>query len=1116
MNFLIPIYQRKIQGSVMWVALGGIEESCEGRSPGKVRDRLTRALKREISELSAREAARLCAYRSMTLRRVALELTLKGAQRRQVSGKFPIIVEPRWANEEQQVLVCYHPLRPNEWFPCPHRDELKERATWYFREVWKQLSDVELDALKSDGRDVLKLISFDAQPKPLEHKLDEQGGGVWSDLEADRKKKQGELVPLTVLPKVGVDLTPRAIEGSLVTGRPRSPYRAQLRRLLAGDERRTAVLVGPPGCGKSTLIHQLVADLVEQDDYLSHLNLDRVHHVWRIAGKRLIAGMSHVGDWERRCGELLQELQGRKILLYVEDIAAFSRIGQSRDSQRSLADYFRGPIARGDVVMLAECTAEAWTQLQEQAPSFASLFVRLGVQATARDETYQLMFHEARALELKYGAAFAVTAYRTIVELTDSLYPGAAFPGKALGVLRALAKAGQEVGDEQVLAHLAARTGLPNDVLNPQGSVDPRSVRARFARRVMGQPEAVQAATDLSLRIREGLTDPSRPYSVMLFTGPTGTGKTELAKAIAEHQYGSLRRLVRLDMSEVSGPDGPSRLIGHRFNADGLLTLAVQEQPFCVVLLDEIEKAHPSVLNLLLQLFDEGRLTDAAGRVADFRRAIIIMTSNLGARQRAPVGFEQAGKGQAHDMARAVRAFFPPELFNRIDQVVPFASLDEDAARQVADKELAHLVARRGLLARNVYVATSKSLLDQVVLKGFDPEHGARTVKRYLEEQVATLLTRTSTEQRPAQMRALTVYACSGTFRVHEESLRECEPAPLRLSALSDEALDRDRLKALYGEWLDRFHSHVEQGGLTRLEQVLSAAFASSDAAGDLEVLEGLRAEVQSRSEAQSRASQDADLWDEYGDWDGKGALPAQMQVSARAAGAQGLDPDSASPPHLRAEIAHLARLCRALRSVGTARHAARIEVRHVGPVRASSDVGPIVRAYLGIDGVELGACASVLAGGRMVQSHGKLPWQDGERATHVVLDVVAVGIGDRLRLERGTHAYHTLAEGARLAVVSIGSESAPEPLQVLKAHLEARGQFERALEQGQSALPDNPDRLLPLIRRVHYRASSEPSVPGTFEVEDYQLQMRVCTRARDLTEAYQPLWQVVDSSEEL
>lgn len=1117
MNLLVSIYQRKQNARFIWTTLNGEEEVCEGRSTAKIRSQLTQTLKKKVSEMTAAEVLPMCGVASVRLVRCALEMTLRGASRRQVSGKFPVIVEPRWTSEEDKVLVCYHPSRRSEWFPCPDEDQLREFAGLFFREAWQDLSDAELADLRTDSRDSLKVLAFDATPLSIERELQDQPKGIWADLEATPDKKNAPIA-LTELPKIGSDLTPAAIEGSLAVGRPRAAYRAQLQRWLGAVDKRSVVVLGPPGAGKTTVINRLVADLLEGDDYHSHLNLDRVHHVWRIAGRRLIAGMSHVGDWERRCGDLLQEMQGRKVILFVEDISAFGRIGQSRDSERSLADYFRGPVARGEVTMIAESSPEAFAHLEEEAPAFAALFARMDIRATTREETYQLMFHEARALELKHGTVFEVNTYRSVMELTDALYPGAAFPGKALNVLRALAQGNKTVGEKDVVAHLSGRTGLASDLLRPEGALLPAAVSERFSRRVMGQPEAVAAATDLSMRVREGLTDPSRPYAVMLLTGPTGTGKTEMAKAIAVLQYGSLARLVRIDMSEMAGSDGPSRLMGHRFAPDGMLTKPVQEQPFCVVLLDEIEKAHPSVLNLLLQLFDEGRLTDAAGRVADFRRAVVIMTSNLGARQRAPVGFDEAPEARAQDVAKAVREFFPPELFNRIDQIVPFRSLDAEVARQVADKALAELVARPGLASRNVYVATTQAVLDRVVAEGFDAEHGARTVKRYLEDRVARLLTETLTRDRPAQMRTLTLYSVPAGLRIHEEALRECEPAPVTLLMDGLRTSDRAPMLAYYNEVCGELRQLVtDRIGIVRTEvsrRVTGHTQGSQE--DDLDVLQRLLTELEPHADTPSVGAQRADHWDEYEDWDGQGALPREM-AAPRPPGKRGrFEAEVASGPRLAAESARLHVLSRECQNIGqVGRHGVRLDIRHVGPIQASSDVRGLVQNYQSMWGLEVLRSAARFANGSCRATDGRLDLSLGEQPVHVVLELVGIGLKDRLRFESGTHAYHTLAEDSRLAVVAVETIDGQAPQQILDDHLGARRAFEAALEEAQSDLPTNPDRLLPLVRSVLCRPSDDPSVPDAYEIEDFRLQTSIELRASSLAEAHGGLWLLIESSED-
>ncbi len=390
--------------------------------------------------------------------------------------------------------------------------------------------------------------------------------------------------------------------------------------------------------------------------------------VWRITGKRLIAGMSYLGQWEERCLAVLDDARKRRGILWIEDLHLFGRLGQSRQSESSFADFFRGPVRRGDLAVIAELTPAQFARLKRDAPGLAEALALVSVPAASAVETSQLLLHEIRALETRTQVELHPFVPRTALELGRALFPWRARPGVAIEIVQRVAhdaatrqgEARKEIGPSDVLDYLARATGLSAKLISLDEPLDPAEVEAAFAARVIGQPDATRAATDVILRVRAGLSDPNRPVSVMLFTGPTGTGKTELATGIAEYLYGAGERLLRIDMGELSGPDAVARLIGDRWNLDGLLTSRVHAQPFCVVLLDEIEKAHPQALHLLLQLFDEGRLTDAKSEVASFASAVVIMTSNLGSRNAAPIGFGETRDRILADVAKAAGAARPP------------------------------------------------------------------------------------------------------------------------------------------------------------------------------------------------------------------------------------------------------------------------------------------------------------------------------------------------------------------------------------------------------------------------------------------------------------------------
>jgi ATP-dependent Clp protease ATP-binding subunit ClpA/ATP-dependent Clp protease ATP-binding subunit ClpC len=1098
-TFTIPVYQRKLDNQLEWTTLllGSPAVSSIGASSLKVQKALADTLKSLIAQKTPLELEPMVMSRGMRLERVHLELTLKGAgKKRKISGTFPVVLEPRWVSEDRRLVLGYHPRSQQSWFPVSEDRSLAEQAEIFFSDYFSELPEQNIHALTTNGKDSIRAVSFTARPKSLLDQLPEREKGIWDDLYATKgeaeKQKSGAL---QVLPKIGSNQTNRAIEGLMPIGIPRAPYREQLHLLLLGQKKRSVIVVGAPGSGKSTIVSHFVDDLLRADDWDVHKNIDRIHEVWQVSGKRIIAGMSYLGDWEQRCVEILQDAKRKRVLLYIDDLYAFGRIGQTRESERSLADFFRGAISRGELTIIAECTPEQLQRLEDDAPSFAALFSRIFVQPTSSAETLRMVIHEARALELKYPVAFEAFSFRSILELGGSLFPGASFPGKALDQLRELARSGESGAKERkpitpdsVIELLSKKTGIPKLLLEPDRRLDPTELHQELSKRVIGQEAAMEAAVDLVLRIRAGLVDTARPYGVYLFTGPTGTGKTELASNIASYLYGDSARMLRFDMSELSGPDAPSRLIGDRFNPEGWLTQRVLDQPFSVVLLDEIEKAHPSVLNLLLQVFDEGRLTDAKGSSADFRHTVVIMTSNLGARVRPAIGFEENAEGVLFDIARAVKDFFPPELFNRIDRVVPFRPLTHEIAKKIADRAISDLMARRGLVDRNVFVYTNDAVVDRIVKEAFDPKDGARPVKRYVEAKLGTMLTNEIVKADRASMQIFRIIDAGGNFRLYADRVVEAEQTIVASVAEPLLALVEERALEPH---LENARAQVRRTraskALQELSREIGARIAEGRYDGSVYELETMRLRLKELEEH----------LDEL--------IYKRITVDAHK--------------KMLAAIAEAQLLERALTKVGdSTQHAVLVELLRTGRVKSEGRLKPqatkescglfeaLVSSYLSTKS-ELEGMA-IRTGGTVqeLKKGAKLP-PITAHTEHVALHLSGLAIYDQLIDETGCHIGQSLAEGTELIRVRVLPETeGMTPRKMIETHMKARRLFQEAMENNQQELPYNPEALLPAVRVLRFEAQEREGVAPYIEVEDYKLGYYAQMRVRRVEEVLERL----------
>jgi ATP-dependent Clp protease ATP-binding subunit ClpC len=495
------------------------------------------------------------------------------------------------------------------------------------------------------------------------------------------------------------------------------------------------LLVGDTGVGKTSVVEVLAGRLQR-----------RGWTIFEAGATDLLAGQVYIGELEGRVKHLLDAIDAsRRVLWYAPDFHEFLYAGSHRYDPNGLLDRILPAIESRRIVVLGETTPQAYRHLLQKRERLRNLMEAVRIPALSDSDTLLVAneWAKQKAAEGKAGAP-APGAIAEAFNLVKQYLSDKGAPGSLLGILKATyervaaeGRAAGSISSGDCLATLSERTGLPASILDDRKDLDVEALRTRFQRRVVGQAEAVNCIVDRVALLKAGLNDPSRPLGVFLFVGPTGTGKTEIAKTLAKFLFGAEDRMVRLDMSELQTPDAMGRILGEPGTENaGSLVDSLRRQPFSVVLLDEFEKAHPRIWDLFLQVFDDGRLTDRLGNTGDFRHSIIILTSNLGARISGGtnIGFTLGGVSFSRSaVEREVKNAFRPEFINRIDRVVVFHPLSRDVMRRILRRQLDDVLSRRGFRKRDWAVEWDESAVDFLLEKGFTPDLGARPLKRAVE-----------------------------------------------------------------------------------------------------------------------------------------------------------------------------------------------------------------------------------------------------------------------------------------------------------------------------------------------------------------------------------------------
>ncbi|MCC6466667.1 MAG: ATP-dependent Clp protease ATP-binding subunit [Planctomycetes bacterium] len=514
----------------------------------------------------------------------------------------------------------------------------------------------------------------------------------------------------------------------------------ELARLVArvGKERSSVLLVGEPGCGKTALLVSAARELERADGAKRRL--------WATSAGRLIAGMRYLGEWEERLEQVIEELARMDGVLCVDNLADLIRLGGHGPGD-SLGAFLAPYLASHELRLVAEATPAELDACRRLLPALADALYVLPLRPMPPEQARRALQQAGSAWARNQRIELDARAPDTVHRLYSRFLPYAAMPGRAAAFLQGLvqkhaAAGGRELTPAEVLPEFAAQTGIPEVFLRDELALPEVEVLARLEARVLGQPQACRAAAGVVSVFKAGLNDTARPLAVLLFAGPTGVGKTELARALGEVFFGAAdraRRLLRLDMSEYGAPGSAARLVEAPDGGPSEFIQRIRTHPFCVVLLDEIEKASPDVFDALMGMFDEGRLTDRFGRTADFRSAVIVMTSNLGAERASLIGM---GPERGGDFAAEAARFFRPEFFNRLDAVVPFAAMTPEVMLAIAEKELRELSGREGLARSNLRVEWTPAVPALLAQTGFDRRYGARPLQRAVETLVVTPLAR--------------------------------------------------------------------------------------------------------------------------------------------------------------------------------------------------------------------------------------------------------------------------------------------------------------------------------------------------------------------------------------
>ncbi len=564
------------------------------------------------------------------------------------------------------------------------------------------------------------------------------------------------------------DLTRAARAGQLPLSVAREKEIEEIIRIIESDFA-SVVLIGPGGVGKENIIDGLANQMMAED--VPELLQDK--RLVSLSIPLLISGAGGEGRLEERFLRILNEIAiSGNIILFIENIHHLVGVGSEGSEAIDLSHVLASEVRQKNLIVIGSTTPQEYIASLE-GKELGEVLSKVKVEEPDKNQSIKIMEAHVGWLENKHQIYFTYNALEKIYDLTDRYLPDQFLPSKALSIMEEVAlvvgktkRQDRLVRAEDVAQLISQKTDIPLTQVSEKESSKLMNLEEEIHQRIVGQDEAVKKVANALRRARAELRDQKRPIANFLFLGPTGVGKTELAKTVAEKYFGNEENMIRLDMSEYQTQANLDRLIGStQAGKPGLLTEAVRHQPFALLLLDEIEKAHPDILNIFLQVMDDGRLTDALGRTVDFTNLIIVATSNAGTQFiqdqiRNNIHIEDITSQLVNN---ELKNNFRPEFLNRFDSIVVFRPLTPEEIFQIAGLLLNKV--KKRLEAKGIFLEVTKEAQAELAQTGFDPVFGARPLRRVIQDRVDDALARFLL-QGSLNRRDIVIYDVGGQIKV--------------------------------------------------------------------------------------------------------------------------------------------------------------------------------------------------------------------------------------------------------------------------------------------------------------------------------------------------------------